>query len=70
MQFNLFGGSCQALSTERHAALLKNIDDLSVNGCFCLTELGFGNNAVKMETVITYDEATKEFVVDSPTVLS
>jgi acyl-CoA oxidase len=70
VQFNLFGGSCIALHTDRHKAIFDKIDDLSVCGCFCLTELGFGNNAVKMETTVTYDEATKEFVVNSPTVLS
>jgi acyl-CoA oxidase len=50
--------------------LFDKIDSFEVFGCFCLTELGFGNNAVKMETTVTYDEAKKEFVVNSPTVLS
>ena len=39
-------------------------------GCFCLTELGYGNNAVKMETTATYDADAKEFIIDSPTTLS
>jgi acyl-CoA oxidase len=43
---------------------------LEVIGCFCLTELGFGNNTVKMETTSTYDADTGEFVVNSPTDLS
>merc|ERR1712088_970636 len=30
------------------------------------TELGYGNNAVEMETTATYDEATKEFIVHTP----
>jgi acyl-CoA oxidase len=58
------------LHTERHKAIFDKIDDLSIVGCFCLTELGYGNNAVKMETTVTYDEKTKEFVVDTPTTLS
>lgn len=70
VQFNLFGGSVQALSTERHQAIFPKIDDLGVLGCFCLTELGFGNNAVKMETTVVYDEKTQEFIVNTPTVLS
>jgi acyl-CoA oxidase len=41
-----------------------------VTGCFCLTELGFGNNAVQMETTAHYDDKTKEFVINCPTVLS
>ena len=39
-------------------------------GCFCLTELGYGNNAVKMETTLTYDEKSSEFVINTPTVQS
>lgn len=70
VQFNLFGGSIFALCTERHKKMFHNIDDLSVCGCFCITELGFGNNAVKMETTAHYDESKKEFVVNSPTVMS
>lgn len=70
VQLNLFGGSIVALHTERHKYLFPKIDDLSVVGCFCLTELGFGNNAVEMETTVTYDDQKKEFVVNSPTTLS
>ena len=70
VQFNLFGGSIFALSTERHRHLFNKIDDLSVFGCFCLTELGYGNNAVQMETTATYDPATKEFEIHSPSTLS
>ena len=58
--------------------MAKGIDDLSVIGCFALTELGFGNNAVEMETTATWyymnfktrDEKTKEFILHCPTVLS
>jgi len=39
-------------------------------GCFCFTELGFGNNAQEMETTATYDHATQQFSIHSPTVLS
>merc|ERR1712086_143065 len=70
VQFNLFGGSMVALHTDRHAKYFDQIDDGKIIGCFCLTELGYGNNAVKMETTVTYDEAKKEFVVNSPSVLS
>jgi acyl-CoA oxidase len=58
VQFNLFGGTIFALHTERHKSLFPKIDNMSIVGCFCLTELGYGNNAVKMETTLTYDEKT------------
>jgi acyl-CoA oxidase len=70
VQFNLFGGSLFALSTDRHKYLFDKIDDLSVLGCFCLTELGYGNNAVEMETTATYDATKQEFVVNCPSTLS
>jgi acyl-CoA oxidase len=70
VQFNLFGGTLMALHTPRHLPFLKSVDSLSAMGCFCLTELGFGNNAVEMETTITYDPPTREFLVNCPTPLS
>jgi len=67
VQFNLFGGTVLKLGTERHhKELLAGIDNLNDVGCFGLTELGYGNNAVEMETTATYDEKTKEFIVHTP----
>ncbi len=55
------------IGTERHHdLLLKGIDNLDDVGCFGLTELGYGNNAVEMETTATYDPETKEFIVHTP----
>ena len=59
VQFNLFGGTVLKLGTERHhKVLLEGIDNLTEVGCFGLTELGYGNNAVEMETTATYDKET------------
>jgi len=71
VQFNLFGGTVLRLGRERHhAQLLSGIDTLEEIGCFALTELGYGNNAVEMETTATYDHKTEEFIVNSPTTLA
>merc|ERR1712088_1229313 len=71
VQFNLFGGTVLKLGTERHhKQLLEGIDNLNDVGCFGLTELGFGNNAVEMETTAIYDPATDELEIHSPTELS
>ena len=56
VQFNLFGGTVLRLGTERHHHLLDGIDNLEEVGCFGLTELGYGNNAVEMETTAVYDK--------------
>merc|ERR1712214_26079 len=67
VQFNLFGGTVLKLGTERHhKELLEGIDNLNDIGCFGLTELGYGNNAVEMETTAIYDAKTKEFIVNTP----
>ena len=49
---------------------MKLVDDLKVIGCFCFTELGYGNNAMEMETTAHYDASTQEFIINSPTPLS
>lgn len=58
------------LGSERHLAVAEGVDNLSTIGCFALTELGYGNNAVQMETTSEWDPKTKEFIIHSPTVLS
>lgn len=70
VQYNLFGGTLIALHTDRHKEFMDKVDSLDHMGCFCFTELGYGNNAVEMETTATYDEKTKEFEIHSPTTLS
>ena len=67
VQFNLFGGTVLKLGTGKHHDLLcDGIDSLEKVGCFGLTELGYGNNAVEMETTATYDPDTKEFIINTP----
>ncbi|CAG0896946.1 unnamed protein product [Darwinula stevensoni] len=71
VQFNLFGGTVLKLGTEKHhQKLLDGIDSLDAIGCFALTELGYGNNAVEMETTAIYDKDKKEFVINTPTPLA
>ena len=67
VQFGLFGGSVQQLGTYRHHK--KYLDDIGKGrlfGCFAMTETGHGSNVRGLETTITYDTGTEEFVVHSP----
>jgi acyl-CoA oxidase len=68
VQFNLFGGTVLKLGTERHHHILPSIDSFEEVGCFGLTELGYGNNAVEMETTMTLDKETDEWIIHTPTV--
>jgi len=71
VQFNLFGGTVALLGTERHhKQLVEGIDNLNDIGCFGLTELGYGNNAVEMETTAVYDKDTQEFIINTPNPLA
>jgi acyl-CoA oxidase len=70
VQFNLFGGTIIKLGTERHRWLLNGIDSLQDIGCFALTELGYGNNAVEMETTAVYDHSKKEIMINTPSTLA
>ncbi|KAK9806580.1 hypothetical protein WJX73_004625 [Symbiochloris irregularis] len=71
VHFNLFGGTVLKLGTQRHHnEMLDRIDSLSATGCFALTELGFGNNAVEMQTTATYDGSSDEFIIHTPTTLA
>ena len=68
MQWGLFGGAIQALGNpEQHARYLPAVMDLSLPGCFGMTETGHGSDVQSVHTTATYDPATGEFVVDTPT---
>ncbi|TLH72617.1 acyl-CoA oxidase [Mycolicibacterium cosmeticum] len=68
VQWGLFGGAIENLGTERHhKAYVRKIIDLDLLGCFAMTETGHGSDVQALETTATYDPATKEFVIDSPT---
>jgi len=67
VQFNLFGGTLLKLGTKNHHHMLDAIDRFEKVGCFALTELAYGNNAVEMETTAHYDKEKQEFVINTPT---
>ncbi|KAJ1675669.1 hypothetical protein EV182_000819 [Spiromyces aspiralis] len=70
VNYNLFGGTVLKLGTERHRHLIPRVDTLDSTGCFALTELGYGNNAIEMETTATWDQESNEFIINSPSTKS
>ncbi|QOK24293.1 acyl-CoA dehydrogenase family protein [Janibacter indicus] len=67
VQFGLFGGAIANLGTERHhREYLPAMADLSLPGCFAMTETGHGSDVQSILTTATYDPETDELVVHSP----
>ncbi|QRY63993.1 acyl-CoA dehydrogenase family protein [Gordonia sp. PDNC005] len=67
VQWGLFGGAVENLGTDRHhEKYVRGLIDLDVVGCFAMTETGHGSNVQALETTATYDAATGEFVINSP----
>lgn len=67
VQWGLFGGAVENLGTDRHRDYIKQLISLDLLGCFAMTESGHGSDVANLETTATYDPATQEFVVHSPT---
>jgi acyl-CoA oxidase len=68
VQWGLFGGAITALGTEdHHRRYLPGAMDLSLLGCFAMTESGHGSDVESLGTTATYDPATDEIVVHTPT---
>lgn len=67
VQFGLFGGAIANLGTERHhEQYLRPMADLSLPGCFAMTETGHGSDVQSILTTTTYDPESDELVVHSP----
>jgi len=67
VQFGLWGGSVLWLGTKKHHdKYLKGIGDMSIPGCFAMTETGHGSNVRALETTAIYNESTGDFTIHTP----
>ncbi|HVM69342.1 MAG TPA: acyl-CoA dehydrogenase [Gaiellaceae bacterium] len=67
VHFGLFGGAVLHLGTRRHhERYLPGVIDVSLPGCFGMTETGHGSNVQALRTTATYDPDTDEIVVHTP----
>lgn len=49
---------------------MPDIKNVNIFGCYAQTELGHGSDVAGIETTATFDKATDEFVIHSPTLTS
>lgn len=67
VQWGLFAAAILHLGTEyHHEAFLPGAMNLDVPGAFAMTEIGHGSDVASVATTATYDEATQEFVINTP----
>ena len=67
VQWGLFGAAVLHLGTAyHHETFLPGIMSLEVPGAFAMTETGHGSDVAAIGTTATYDEASHEFVLDTP----
>lgn len=67
VQFGLWGGAVLALGTNKHhEKYLKAIGDLTLPGCFAMTETGHGSNVRGLETTAIYQAEKDTFVINTP----
>lgn len=67
VQLGLYAKSIKNLGTKIHEDALRKAATFEEMGCFCLTELGHGSDASRLETTAKFDPETNEFILNSPT---
>lgn len=67
VQWGLFGSAVMHLGTEEHhRQWLPGIMDMTIPGCFAMTETGHGSDVASIATTASYDAGTQEFVLHTP----
>lgn len=66
----LYFDTVRELGSEKHMHLCRRAYEMKDYGCFALTEIGHGSNANGIQTVATYEHATRSFILSTPNQLA
>lgn len=66
VHLSLYAKTIKALGTSKHAEFIDRAIRMEDYGCFMMTELSHGSNVQMLKTTATFDPATQEFVLNTP----